>query len=91
MHFASILSFPVQHLKSNFSFSFLKHIVKAPSAGYVHGLHLAAGQQVSDGSVLFSVKVSHLLSDTIDIGRLTEIESLHAQTCKTGITGILVI
>ncbi|KAM1001432.1 hypothetical protein ACFX15_007612 [Malus domestica] len=43
----------------------MEHVVKAPSAGYVHGLHLAAGQQVSDGSVLFSIKVSHLLSTTI--------------------------
>ncbi|KAL6214669.1 hypothetical protein ACLB2K_014101 [Fragaria x ananassa] len=34
----------------------MEHVVKAPSAGYVHGLHLSAGQQVSDGSVLFSIK-----------------------------------
>lgn len=32
--------------------------MKAPCAGYVHGLLVTAGQQVSDGSVLFIVKVS---------------------------------
>lgn len=30
-------------------------------AGQIYGLHVAPGQQVSDGSILFSVKVSHLL------------------------------
>ncbi|XP_021821946.1 methylcrotonoyl-CoA carboxylase subunit alpha, mitochondrial [Prunus avium] len=34
----------------------MEHVVKAPSAGYVRGLHLAAGQQVSDGGILFSIK-----------------------------------
>lgn len=38
---------------------FSQHVVKAPMAGQIHGLHVAAGQQVSDGSILFSVKVSH--------------------------------
>ncbi|XP_015892065.2 methylcrotonoyl-CoA carboxylase subunit alpha, mitochondrial isoform X2 [Ziziphus jujuba] len=35
----------------------MEHVVKAPSAGHVQGLLVSAGQQVSDGSVLFSVKV----------------------------------
>ncbi|XP_022150199.1 methylcrotonoyl-CoA carboxylase subunit alpha, mitochondrial isoform X2 [Momordica charantia] len=34
----------------------MEHVVKAPMAGQIHGLHVAAGQQVSDGSILFSVK-----------------------------------
>ncbi|KAK9281063.1 hypothetical protein L1049_003956 [Liquidambar formosana] len=34
----------------------MEHVVKAPSAGYVCGLEVTAGQQVSDGCVLFSVK-----------------------------------
>uniref|UniRef100_A0A2N9GFP1 Methylcrotonoyl-CoA carboxylase subunit alpha n=1 Tax=Fagus sylvatica TaxID=28930 RepID=A0A2N9GFP1_FAGSY len=34
----------------------MEHVVKAPCAGGVHGLLVTAGQQVSDGSVLFSVK-----------------------------------
>jgi multidrug resistance efflux pump len=34
--------------------------VKAPSSGYVHGLQVTVGEQVSDGSVLFNVKVSQL-------------------------------
>ncbi|KAI4349479.1 hypothetical protein L6164_010063 [Bauhinia variegata] len=34
----------------------MEHVVKAPSSGYVHGLLVAAGDQVSDGSVLFSLK-----------------------------------
>ncbi|XP_023513665.1 methylcrotonoyl-CoA carboxylase subunit alpha, mitochondrial [Cucurbita pepo subsp. pepo] len=34
----------------------MEHVVKAPIAGQIHGLHVAAGQQVSDGSILFSVK-----------------------------------
>ncbi|KAK7277620.1 hypothetical protein RJT34_22635 [Clitoria ternatea] len=34
----------------------MEHVVKAPSSGYVHGLGVTAGEQVSDGSVLFSVK-----------------------------------
>ncbi|WCJ21581.1 Methylcrotonoyl-CoA carboxylase subunit alpha mitochondrial [Euphorbia peplus] len=34
----------------------MEHVVKAPSAGYVHGLQVTAGQQVSDSSVLFSIK-----------------------------------
>ncbi|PON94953.1 Pyruvate carboxylase [Trema orientale] len=36
----------------------MEHVVKAPSTGYVHGLQLTTGQQVSDGSVLFRVKIS---------------------------------
>jgi len=34
----------------------MEHVVKAPCTGCVHGLVVTAGQQVSDGSVLFSVK-----------------------------------
>ncbi|XVF32528.1 hypothetical protein REPUB_Repub17cG0090400 [Reevesia pubescens] len=34
----------------------MEHVVKATSAGYVQGLKLRAGQQVSDGCVLFNVK-----------------------------------
>ncbi|XP_075642052.1 methylcrotonoyl-CoA carboxylase subunit alpha, mitochondrial isoform X1 [Castanea sativa] len=34
----------------------MEHVVKAPCTGGVHGLVVTAGQQVSDGSVLFSVK-----------------------------------
>ncbi|KAF7818348.1 methylcrotonoyl-CoA carboxylase subunit alpha, mitochondrial [Senna tora] len=34
----------------------MEHVVKAPSTGYVNGLQVTAGEQVSDGSVLFSVK-----------------------------------
>ncbi|XP_031400336.1 methylcrotonoyl-CoA carboxylase subunit alpha, mitochondrial isoform X2 [Punica granatum] len=34
----------------------MEHVVKAPSTGYVRGLHVAAGQQVPDSSVLFSIK-----------------------------------
>ncbi|KAK7857750.1 methylcrotonoyl-CoA carboxylase subunit alpha, mitochondrial isoform X3 [Quercus suber] len=34
----------------------MEHVVKAPCTGSVHGLVVTAGQQVSDGSVLFSVK-----------------------------------
>lgn len=36
----------------------MEHVVKAPSSGSVHGLKVTVGEQVSDGSVLFSVKVS---------------------------------
>ncbi|KAJ7972757.1 Biotin carboxylase [Quillaja saponaria] len=34
----------------------MEHVVKAPSSGCVHGLRVTAGEQVADGSVLFSVK-----------------------------------
>lgn len=34
----------------------MEHVVKAPSSGYVHGLQVTVGEQVSDGSVLFDVK-----------------------------------
>ncbi|XP_048140745.1 methylcrotonoyl-CoA carboxylase subunit alpha, mitochondrial isoform X3 [Rhodamnia argentea] len=34
----------------------MEHVVKAPSAGYVHGLAVTAGHQVPDSSVLFSIK-----------------------------------
>ncbi|XP_010652000.1 methylcrotonoyl-CoA carboxylase subunit alpha, mitochondrial isoform X4 [Vitis vinifera] len=34
----------------------MEHVVKAPSGGHVHGLQVTAGQQVSDGSFLFSVQ-----------------------------------
>ncbi|XP_061375275.1 methylcrotonoyl-CoA carboxylase subunit alpha, mitochondrial isoform X1 [Gastrolobium bilobum] len=34
----------------------MEHVVKAPSSGYVHGLRVTVGEQVSDGSVLFNVK-----------------------------------
>ncbi|GLU07577.1 hypothetical protein SLE2022_245320 [Rubroshorea leprosula] len=34
----------------------MEHVVKAPSAGYVHGLLVKAGQKVSDGSFLFRIK-----------------------------------
>ncbi|KAJ6306612.1 hypothetical protein OIU78_021853 [Salix suchowensis] len=36
----------------------MEHVVKAPFTGHVHGLQVTAGQQVSDRSPLFSVKVS---------------------------------
>ncbi|KDP21417.1 hypothetical protein JCGZ_21888 [Jatropha curcas] len=34
----------------------MEHVVKAPLAGYVHGLQVTAGQQVSDSTLLFSIK-----------------------------------
>uniref|UniRef100_A0A803LFN3 FACT complex subunit SSRP1 n=1 Tax=Chenopodium quinoa TaxID=63459 RepID=A0A803LFN3_CHEQI len=34
----------------------MEHVVKAPSSGFIHGLQVAPGQQVSDGSILFIVK-----------------------------------
>ncbi|XP_027366907.1 methylcrotonoyl-CoA carboxylase subunit alpha, mitochondrial isoform X2 [Abrus precatorius] len=34
----------------------MEHVVKAPSSGYVHGLQVTVGEQVSDGSILFSIK-----------------------------------
>ncbi|KAJ4831012.1 hypothetical protein Tsubulata_029572 [Turnera subulata] len=34
----------------------MEHVVKAPNAGRIHGLQVNVGQQVSDGSLLFSVK-----------------------------------
>ncbi|CAN0898164.1 Methylcrotonoyl-CoA carboxylase subunit alpha, mitochondrial [Linum grandiflorum] len=34
----------------------MEHIVKSQSSGYVDGLQVGAGQQVSDGSFLFAVK-----------------------------------
>ncbi|PIN19482.1 3-Methylcrotonyl-CoA carboxylase [Handroanthus impetiginosus] len=34
----------------------MEHVVKATTAGYISGLRVTAGQQVSDGTVLFSVK-----------------------------------
>ncbi|XP_010522739.1 PREDICTED: methylcrotonoyl-CoA carboxylase subunit alpha, mitochondrial isoform X2 [Tarenaya hassleriana] len=34
----------------------MEHVVKAPSSGYIHGLGVKVGQQVSDGSVLFQIK-----------------------------------
>ncbi|KAF4370173.1 hypothetical protein F8388_007314 [Cannabis sativa] len=34
----------------------MEHVVKAPLTGYVHGLQVTAGQQVSDGSALFRIK-----------------------------------
>ncbi|XP_024025268.1 methylcrotonoyl-CoA carboxylase subunit alpha, mitochondrial [Morus notabilis] len=34
----------------------MEHVVKAPSAGYVHGLQVTTGQQVSDGGALFRIK-----------------------------------
>ncbi|CAI0434043.1 unnamed protein product [Linum tenue] len=34
----------------------MEHVVKSPSSGYIHGLQVGAGQQVSDGSCLFIVK-----------------------------------
>ncbi|XP_057996586.1 methylcrotonoyl-CoA carboxylase subunit alpha, mitochondrial isoform X2 [Hevea brasiliensis] len=34
----------------------MEHVVKAPFAGYVHGLQVTAGQQVSDSSLLFIIK-----------------------------------
>ncbi|KAE8721385.1 Methylcrotonoyl-CoA carboxylase subunit alpha [Hibiscus syriacus] len=34
----------------------MEHVVKATSAGFVEGLKVSAGQQVSDGSVLFRVE-----------------------------------
>ncbi|KAL0419868.1 UNVERIFIED_CONTAM: Methylcrotonoyl-CoA carboxylase subunit alpha, mitochondrial [Sesamum radiatum] len=35
----------------------MEHVVKAPSAGCISGLRVSAGQQVSDGTVLFAVKL----------------------------------
>ncbi|KAL6968284.1 methylcrotonoyl-CoA carboxylase [Sarracenia purpurea var. burkii] len=34
----------------------MEHVVKAPTAGYIQGLQVAAGQQVSDSVALFHVK-----------------------------------
>lgn len=34
----------------------MEHVVKAPSSGFVHGLQVAPGQQLSDGSALFTIK-----------------------------------
>ncbi|XP_052169885.1 methylcrotonoyl-CoA carboxylase subunit alpha, mitochondrial isoform X2 [Diospyros lotus] len=34
----------------------MEHVVKASTAGCIHGLQVVAGQQVADGSVLFCVK-----------------------------------
>ncbi|KAL4038641.1 hypothetical protein IC575_002264 [Cucumis melo] len=34
----------------------MEHVVKTPIAGQIYGLHVAPGQQVTDGSILFSVK-----------------------------------
>ncbi|KAK1311153.1 hypothetical protein QJS10_CPA08g00318 [Acorus calamus] len=34
----------------------MEHVVKAPFSGYVHGLQIAAGQQVFDSNVLFRVQ-----------------------------------
>ncbi|CAO2826500.1 unnamed protein product [Amaranthus hypochondriacus] len=34
----------------------MEHVVKSPSNGFIHGLQVVPGQQVSDGSVLFIVK-----------------------------------
>lgn len=34
----------------------MEHVVKAPFSGFIHGLEVAPGQQVSDGSILFIVK-----------------------------------
>ncbi|KAM7496005.1 hypothetical protein LguiA_020419 [Lonicera macranthoides] len=34
----------------------MEHIVKAPAAGFISGLQVAAGQQVNDSGVLFSIK-----------------------------------
>ncbi|KAG4981897.1 hypothetical protein JHK84_026995 [Glycine max] len=48
----------------------MEHVVKAPSSGYVHGLQLAVGEQVSDGSVLFSVKVISDLDSCVWAGSI---------------------
>ncbi|KAK4482290.1 hypothetical protein RD792_009442, partial [Penstemon davidsonii] len=34
----------------------MEHVVKASSAGYISGLRVTAGQQISDGTALFTVK-----------------------------------
>uniref|UniRef100_A0A803MI89 Uncharacterized protein n=1 Tax=Chenopodium quinoa TaxID=63459 RepID=A0A803MI89_CHEQI len=34
----------------------MEHVVKAHSSSFIHGLQVAPGQQVSDGSILFIVK-----------------------------------
>ncbi|CAN1766180.1 Methylcrotonoyl-CoA carboxylase subunit alpha, mitochondrial [Linum perenne] len=34
----------------------MEHIVKSQSSGYLHGLQVGAGQQVADGSFLFTIK-----------------------------------
>ncbi|KAL5978600.1 hypothetical protein ACLOJK_029717 [Asimina triloba] len=34
----------------------MEHVVKAPCAGYVRGLQVSAGQQISDTTILFSIK-----------------------------------
>ncbi|KAH9729747.1 methylcrotonoyl-CoA carboxylase subunit alpha [Citrus sinensis] len=38
----------------------MEHVVKAPTTGVVHGLQVTAGQQVSDGSVLFRLQAVHI-------------------------------
>lgn len=34
----------------------MEHVVKAPCAGYVHGLQVTPGQQILDSTILFSIK-----------------------------------
>ncbi|XP_019441882.1 PREDICTED: methylcrotonoyl-CoA carboxylase subunit alpha, mitochondrial isoform X1 [Lupinus angustifolius] len=46
----------------------MEHVVKAPSSGYVHGLQAIVGEQVSDGSILFSVKVKELSPKILTMG-----------------------
>ncbi|KZV25454.1 methylcrotonoyl-CoA carboxylase subunit alpha, mitochondrial-like [Dorcoceras hygrometricum] len=36
----------------------MEHVVKASSAGYISGLRVSAGQQVSDGTILCTLKVN---------------------------------
>ncbi|KAL0459502.1 UNVERIFIED_CONTAM: Methylcrotonoyl-CoA carboxylase subunit alpha, mitochondrial [Sesamum latifolium] len=43
----------------------MEHVVKAPSAGCISGLRVSASQQVSDGTVLFAVKVSATLFSVV--------------------------
>lgn len=47
-----------------FYFTFvMQHVVKAPATGHVSGLQVAPSQQVFDGNILFTIKVSQLILD----------------------------
>lgn len=51
-----LMFYPLCGFLNNFH---LQHVVKATTSGYISGLRVTAGQQVSDGTALFNVKVSH--------------------------------
>lgn len=41
----------------------MQHVVKAPATGHVSGLQVTPSQQVFDGNILFTIKVSQLILD----------------------------